>query len=92
MLTNFDKPCKIKENVTKTERKGGHIMSDASKVRGRMTELKISYRDMAKMLNMSPTTLTSRLKNKGAFSVDEILSICKILGIPSEKIKEYFFD
>lgn len=67
-------------------------MSDASKVRGRMTELKISYRDMAKMLNISPTTLTSRLKNKGDFSVDEILSICKILGIPSEKIKEYFFD
>lgn len=67
-------------------------MSDASKVRGRMTELKISYRDMAKMLSISPTTLTSRLKNKGAFSVDEILLICRILGIPSEKIKEYFFD
>ena len=67
-------------------------MSDASKVRGRMTELKISYRDMAKMLNISPTTLTSRLKNKGDFSVDEILSICKIRGIPSEKIKEYFFE
>lgn len=67
-------------------------MSDASKVRGRMAELKISYRDMSKMLNISPTTLTSRLKDKGDFSVDEILSICKILGIPSEKIKEYFFD
>lgn len=67
-------------------------MSDASKVRGRMAELKISYRDMAKMLNISPATLTSRLKNRGDFAVDEIISICKILGIPSEKIKEYFFD
>lgn len=67
-------------------------MSDASKVRGRMAELKISYREMAKMLNMSPTTLTSRLKNKGDFDVNEIVTICKILGIPAEKIKEYFFD
>lgn len=92
MLTSFDIVCKIKIMLQKWNKKGGHIMSDASKVRGRMTELKISYRDMAKMLNISPTTLTSRLKNKGDFSVDEILSICKILGIPSEKIKEYFFD
>lgn len=66
-------------------------MSEATKIRGRMTELRISYRKMAKMLNMSPTTLTARLKDKGTFSVDEILKVSRILCIPKDEVHEYFF-
>lgn len=66
---------------------------DYSKLRGRITEKLGSLKNYAESLHLSDTTVSNKLKNKTAFSQDEILESIKkeVLDIPKEEIAIYFF-
>lgn len=66
---------------------------DYSKLRGRITEKLGSLKHYAELLDLSDTAISNKLKNKTAFSQDEILKSMQkdILDIPQEDVALYFF-
>ena len=64
---------------------------DYSKLKGRITEKLGGQNNFAKKMELSETTVYSKLNGKIEFKQSEILDACKILDIPEEKIKPYFF-
>ncbi|MCX4364569.1 MAG: DUF739 family protein [Bacilli bacterium] len=66
---------------------------DYSKLKGRVIEKLGSLKKYAEMLSLSDTALSNKLKNKTAFSQDEILkSMDKdVLDIPETDVSLYFF-
>lgn len=66
-------------------------MTDVKRIREKMYGLKISYRDMAKMLNIGTSTFQMKISNRSEFKQTEIKKICKILNIPLEEAHTIFF-
>ncbi len=66
-------------------------MFDYSKLKGRMKEKNFTQEDIAKKLGLNKSTISLRLNNQSLFVQDEINKIIKLLDIPSDEIKEYFF-
>ena len=67
------------------------ILFNYSKLRGRITEVCGSQKAFAKALNISDSTLTSKMKNYTYFTQSEILQAIEILRIPNEEVSLYFF-
>ena len=67
------------------------ILFNYSKLRGRITEVCGSQKAFAKALNISDSTLTSKMKNYTYFTQREILQAIEILRIPNEEVSIYFF-
>lgn len=66
-------------------------MYDYSKLKGRMKEKGYTQEDVAKHINKDKSTYSLKLNNQSFFVQDEISIIVKLLEIPGEEIKEYFF-
>ena len=64
---------------------------DYSRLLGRMREKGYTQLALAKALKSSETTVNFKLNNKRPFKQDEMLVICKVLGIPLEQVEDYFF-
>ena len=56
-----------------------------------MRENEITQEQLAVEIGISACSLNLTLCNKRNFRQDEIISICKVLGIRTAKIEEYFF-
>jgi len=56
-----------------------------------MKEKGFTQEDIAKHINKDKSTLSLKLNNQSLFVQDEISEIVRLLEIPGEKIKEYFF-
>ena len=65
---------------------------DYRKLKGRITEKTGNQSNFAQRMNLSETTIYSKLNGKIEFKQSEILDACKILEIPEEEIKRYFFE
>lgn len=66
-------------------------MYDYSKLKGRMKEKGFTQEDIANHINKDKSTLSLKLNNQSLFVQDEIFEIVKLLDIPGEEIKQYFF-
>ena len=64
---------------------------DYSKLLGAMREKGLTQEELARKINMSPSTLNIKLKNKGFFNVREMIRILYVLNINIEHINSYFF-
>lgn len=64
---------------------------DYSKLRGRMVERGVTQAQLAEKIGINKATLSVKLNGRYGFVTDEILSICKELGIHTEEISNYFF-
>lgn len=66
---------------------------DYSKLRGKIIEKLGSLKKYAELLELSDTAVSNKLKNKTAFSQDEILRSMQkdVLDIPQEDVAIYFF-
>jgi DNA-binding XRE family transcriptional regulator len=62
-----------------------------SKLLGRMKECGFTQEQLAKAIGINKGTLSTKLNNKFSFSQDEILSIGKVLNIPTSEIGEFFY-
>ena len=59
------------------------------KLKGRMVEKKVTQCEMAKLLNISVSTLNAKLNKKREFTINEVIVVCKTLEITNPS--EYFF-
>ena len=66
-------------------------MFDYSKLKGRIKEKNLTQEELANKIGINKSTISLRLNNQSSFIQDEIDKIIKILDIPAEEIKKYFF-
>ena len=64
---------------------------DYSKLYGRMAELGITREALAKQLNISRSTLYSKLNSRTEFTQDEIRKCVEILRLDVRYLAMYFF-
>ncbi len=67
-------------------------MFNYNKLKGRIKEKGFTQEDIANSLGINKSTISLRLNNQSLFVQDEINKIIKLLEIPGEEIKEYFFE
>lgn len=61
------------------------------KLLGKMAEAGVTQRELARYLNISENTMTSRLRGDSEFRADEIASICTRLGVTNPAEKDEIF-
>ena len=64
---------------------------DYRKLRGKIREVYDTQDKFAEKLGIGRVSLSQRLNNILDFSQKDILSSCKLLGIPIEECYQYFF-
>ena len=57
----------------------------------KMKEKRYSQETLAPAINMSRTSLNQKLNSKSNFTQSEILRMAKLLEIPNDDVREYFF-
>lgn len=62
------------------------------KIRGAIREKFGTQADFAKALGINPSTLVKKLAGKVEWKLSEVEESCKLLGIATAKIDEYFFN
>ena len=56
-------------------------MINSNKIKGRMKELEITQADIAKILELSPPTVSQKLKNMRSLSLEEAEKLSKVLSV-----------
>lgn len=62
-----------------------------SALRGRMTERNVTQADIAKCLGVSVQAVNKKFNGIYGFSQEDVLKICKLLGISIEEIGLFFY-
>lgn len=57
---------------------------------GRLRQLKLKQRDLAKELAMSETSLSHRMTGQVAWRIDEMYSVLHIIGAAPDELPLYF--
>lgn len=66
-------------------------MVNSNKIKGRIVELGLTQKDLAKALGIATPTISQKINNVRSMSLDEAFTIADILKIPDEQFREYFF-
>lgn len=66
-------------------------MINTNKIKGRMAELGITQKDLAKALKISPPTVSQKINNVRPMDLSEAEIMTEILKIQSDEFAEYFF-
>lgn len=66
-------------------------MTATKRLKAQMQLKGYTQTDCAKILGISYQAYNNKLNNKSQFKVDEIVALCKFLGIPKSKLNDYFF-
>lgn len=66
-------------------------MLNVPKVRGRMAELNLTQKDVAKALDIAASTASQKLNRVRPLDLDEAEKLAKLLGLKDEQFAEYFF-
>lgn len=62
-----------------------------SKLLGRIKERGYTQQTLAEAINLTKSSLNSKLKNMFYFTSRDIYAICEVLDIPTSEIGVYFF-
>lgn len=66
-------------------------MINTNKIKGRMAELGITQKVLAKALKISPSTVSQKINNVRPMDLSEAEIMTEILKIQSDEFAEYFF-
>lgn len=67
-------------------------MVNTNLLKGKIVSAGLCLRELAIAINMGLTTLSAKVNGKREFTAEEIVSICKILGISSrDEMCDIFF-
>lgn len=66
-------------------------MINTAKIRGRMAELELTQSDVAKVLELAPSTVSQKLNNIRALSLDEAEELSTLLNIDVGDFGKFFF-
>lgn len=61
------------------------------KLQGKIKETFETQGDFAAAMGLSQTTITAKVKGRIDWKQTEMRKACELLGIPIEKVYEYFF-
>lgn len=65
-------------------------MINTAKIKGRMAELGLTQSDVAKALGLSPSTVSQKINNVRALSLDEAEELSALLNIDVGDFGEFF--
>lgn len=68
------------------------ILINTLKIKARIVECGLKQKDIAKALNLSPSTVSQKLNNIRPMNLKEADSLAELLGISTMEIGEYFFS
>lgn len=66
-------------------------MLNVDKIRGRMSELRITQQDVAEALGLAAPTVSQKLNRIRPMDLDEAEKLADLLGITDAQFGEYFF-
>ena len=66
-------------------------MINTSKIKGRLAELSLTQKDVAKALNITQPTANQKINNIRAMKLEEAEKLKRLLQITDEDFEEYFF-
>lgn len=66
-------------------------MINTNKLKGRIVEKGLTQGDVAKALDLATPTISQKINNIRAMSLNEAFAIAELLDIPDNKFREYFF-
>ena len=64
---------------------------DYSELLGIIKSKNLRQEDLARRINMNPSTLNLKLNNKSEFTQSQMKRICKVLDIPLNNLSKVFF-
>ena len=66
-------------------------MINTNKLKGRIVEKGLTQGDVAKALNLATPTVSQKINNVRAMSLEEAFKIAELLDITDDQFREYFF-
>jgi transcriptional regulator with XRE-family HTH domain len=64
---------------------------NTNKIKGRIVELGLTQRDIARALGIATPTVSQKINNVRAMSIKEAFVMASVLKIPDDDFREYFF-
>lgn len=65
---------------------------DKNKLKGKIVECGYNYKKVANSLEISETTLVSKINGKTKFNIDEVRYLSNILSLNNNEILKIFFN
>ncbi len=62
-----------------------------SKLLGRIRECGFTQERLAEAIGKNKSTISAKINNQYSFTQEEMIAICKVLGVPVNEMHEYFF-
>jgi plasmid maintenance system antidote protein VapI len=81
----------IKTTKLRSAKAGGDIMINTNKIKGRMAELNLTQKDLAKAMGLSPSTISQKITGARPVTLDEAEVFASVLKIENEQFSEFFF-
>lgn len=66
-------------------------MINTNKIKGRMAELNLTQKDLAKAMGLSPSTISQKITGARPVTLDEAEAFASVLKIENEQFSEFFF-
>lgn len=66
-------------------------MINTNKIKGRIVELGLTQKDVAKALGVAAPTVSQKINNVRAMTVEEAFMLASVLEISDEEFRTYFF-
>jgi len=67
-------------------------MINSNKIKGRMVEMGITQKDVARTLNIAPPTVSQKINNVRPMDLNEAEILAKMLQIRPDEFGTYFFS
>lgn len=66
-------------------------MINTRRIKGRMAEMNLTQKDLAKATGLSPSTISQKIRGDRPVTLDEAQSFASVLKIEDQQFGEYFF-
>lgn len=74
-----------------SQQKEGYKMINTSKIKGKMAELQLTQKDVAKFLGLAQPTVNQKINNLRPMTLDEAEKLSSLLKIDESMFGKYFF-
>lgn len=67
-------------------------MVNTNKIKGRMVELGMTQKDLAKIMRLHQATISQKINNLRCMTLQEAFTLANALRIKDEDFRDYFFN
>lgn len=67
------------------------MLINVSKIKGRLAELNLTQKDVAKALGIAPPTASQKINRVRPMDLDEAEKLADLLKIKDDEFRDYFF-